>query len=213
MKKIWKINLLLLAITFVEPVTVNAQGQELQQLLLNLEKLTQMKSILADMHTGYQIYQQGYGAISSLSKGNFNLHNTYLTNLLNVSPAVRNYGRVAEIITMQSSLVREYKNSLGQFRQSGVFSIAELEYIANVYSRLGGECLDNITELTNIITASRLRMSDADRIKGIDRIYSTSSDKLQFLRSFNRQGILLSIQRSRDAGNTRALQQLYGITN
>jgi hypothetical protein len=46
---------------------------ELQQLLLNIEKLTQLKGILSDMKTGYQIYQQGYGSISQLSKGNFNL--------------------------------------------------------------------------------------------------------------------------------------------
>ena len=34
----------------------------MQQLLLDIEKLTQMKSILSDMKTGYQIYQQGYGS-------------------------------------------------------------------------------------------------------------------------------------------------------
>jgi hypothetical protein len=213
MKKLWKVGFVLVLLIGIRPVNVNAQGQELQQLLLNLEKLTQLKSILSDMQTGYQIYQQGYGTISSLSKGNFDLHNGYLTGLLNVSPGVKNYARIAEILSLQASVVREYKSRLNQFRQSGTFSISELDYIARVYSRLGAECLDNITELTNIITASKLRMSDAERIKGIDRIYSASSDKLQFLRSFNRQGVVLSIQRSRDATGTRTLQQLYGITN
>src|SRR4051812_7435287 len=101
------------------------------------------------MKTGYQIYQQGYSAISSISKGNFNQHSTYLNGLLAVSPAVKNFSRVAEILAMQSSLVREYKASLNRFRQSGVFSVAELDYVAKVYSRLGTECLDNIGELTN----------------------------------------------------------------
>jgi hypothetical protein len=197
----------------LRPITGRAQGQELQQLLLNIEKLTQMKSILSDMKTGYQIYQQGYGTLSSLSKGNFNLHSIYLNGLMAVSPGVRNYGRIAEIISIQASLVSEYKRNYKQFRQSGSFSISELNYMGDVYNKLVAETLDNIGELTNVITANKLRMSDADRIKAIDRIYTTSSDKLQFLRSFNNQGVSLSLQRSKATADIQTLKQLYGITN
>lgn len=188
-----------------------AQAQEMQQLILDIEKLTQMKSILTDMKTGYQIYEQGYGSISSLSKGNFDLHNVYLTGLLAVSPAVRNYGRIADILLMQASLIRQYKTQTSLFHQSGSFSVEELNYMSDVYTRLVSQTLDDIGELTNIITADKLRMSDADRIKGIDRIYSSSSDRLQFLQSFGNQGITLSLQRSKDAANTQTLKQLYGI--
>jgi hypothetical protein len=87
----------------------NAQAQEMQQLILDIEKLTQLKGILTDMKTGYQIYSQGYGSISQLSKGNFDLHSVYLNGLLAISPTVRNYGRIAEIITQQASLISEYK--------------------------------------------------------------------------------------------------------
>jgi len=190
-----------------------AQGQEMQQLLLDIEKLTQMKSILSDMKTGYQIYQQGYGTISSLSKGNFDLHNIYITGLMSVSAGVRNYGRIAEIISIQASLISEYKRNSKLFQQSGSFSFSELSYMSDVYDRLISESLDNIEELTNVITANKLRMSDAERIKAIDRIYGTSSDKLQFLRYFNNQGVSLSLQRSKDAADTRTLKQLYGINN
>jgi hypothetical protein len=197
----------------LRPITCRAQGQELQQLLLNIEKLTQMKSILSDMKTGYQIYQQGYGTISSLSKGNFNLHSVYLNGLMAVSPGIRNYGRIAEIISIEATLVSEYKRNYKQFRRSGTFSISELDYMGDVYNKLVAETLDNLGELTNVITANKLRMSDADRIKAIDRIYATSSDKLQFLRSFNNQGVSLSLQRSKATADTQTLKQLYGITN
>jgi hypothetical protein len=194
-------------------VPCQAQAQEMQQLILDIEKLTQMKGILSDMKTGYQIYQQGYGSISSLSKGNFDLHNIYLTGLLSVSPAVRNYGRIADILLMQASLISEYKRESSLFSQSGSFSVSELSYMSDVYTRLITQTLDDVEELTNIITAGKLRMSDADRIKGIDRIYGSSSDKLQFLQSFNNQGVYLSLQRSRDAADTQTLKQLYGINN
>ncbi|WP_245447132.1 TerB family tellurite resistance protein [Mucilaginibacter celer] len=203
----------ILAAALLKPGTIKAQEQEMQQLLLDIEKLTQMKSILSDMKTGYQIYQQGYGTISALSKGNFDLHSLYLSGLLAVSPAVRNYGRVAEILLMQSRLVSEYKEKSGLFRKSGSFSISELNYMGTVYARLVSETLNDLEELTNIVTAGKLRMSDAERIRGIDRIYSASSDKLGFLRSFNDQGIILSLQRTKEAGDTRSLKQLYGLNN
>lgn len=215
MKKKLRIALILCVtgLSIIKTVPCNAQAQEMQQLLLDIEKLTQMKSILSDMKTGYQIYQQGYGTISSLSKGNFDLHNIYITGLMAVSPSVRNYGRIAEILTMEASLISEYKQKSSLFQQSGSFSISELSYMSDVYTRLVSETLDNIEELTNVITANKLRMSDAERIKAIDRIYESSSDKLQFLRFFNNQGVSLSLQRSKDAADTQTLKQLYGINN
>jgi len=201
------ISTLIVALFFT--LKVSAQAQEIEQLMLDIEKLTQFKSILADMKTGYQIYEQGYGSISNLSKGNFDLHNVYLTGLMAVSPAVRNYGRVADIISQQASLVNEYKRANSNFRQSGSFSANELSYMSNVYAKLIDQSLDNLDELNTLVTANKLRMSDADRIKGIDRIYSSSTDQLNFLRAFNRQGVVLSLQRAKDANDVNTLKKLY----
>ncbi|WCT14379.1 TerB family tellurite resistance protein [Mucilaginibacter jinjuensis] len=191
----------------------SGQVQEMQQLILDIEKLTQLKGILSDMKAGYQIYQEGYGSISQLSKGNFDLHSVYLNGLLSINPTVKNYGRVAEIISQQVSLISEYKSAYKQFQQSGSFSASELNYISNVYTQLVNQSLQNLDDLTNVLTAGKLRMSDDERMRAIDRIYASSSDKLQFLRHFNRQGVLLNIQRSKDIGDTRTVKQFYGINN
>lgn len=206
-----KIVPILVIISLTKVDGIYAQGQELQQLLLNIEKLTQLKAILGDMKKGYQIYQQGYSSISQLSKGNFNLHDVYLNGLLSISPAVRSYGRIAEIITQQSRLVSEYKRAFNQFKRSGTFSTGELDYMANVYNQLVKQTLQNLDELTNVLTAGKLRMSDDERMRAINRIYASCSDKLQFLRHFNRQGILVSLQRSKEKGDAQTLKQLYGI--
>jgi len=207
------IGVLVVLVAVSNTVKCKAQAQEMQQLILNIEKLTQLKGILTDMKTGYQIYQQGYGTISSLSKGNFDLHSVYLNGLLSISPAVRNYGRIADIIIQQASLISEYKSSYKQFSQSGTFSANELSYMSNVYTQLVTQSLENLDELTNVLTAGKLRMSDDERMRAIDRIYGNSSEKLQFLRHFNRQGVVLSLQRSKDLGDTQTLKQLYGINN
>jgi hypothetical protein len=207
------VGLLTVLVTAGHATRCKAQAQEMQQLILNIEKLTQLKGILTDMKTGYQIYQQGYGTISSLSKGNFDLHSVYLNGLLSINPAVKNYGRVAEILVQQASLISEYKSSYSRFKQSGTFSTGELSYMSDIYVQLVKLSLENLDELSNVLTAGKLRMSDDERIHEIDRIYGSSSDKLQFLRHFNRQGVVLSLQRSKDIGDTQTLKQLYGINN
>lgn len=191
--------------------SANAQSDELQQLLLNIEKLTQFKAILSDMKQGYQIYQQGYGMVSNLSKGNFNLHNVYLTGLMAVNPAVRNNPRVGQIFGQQNALINEYKRYASLFRQSGSFKGNELSYFNNVYHLLVKQSNANIDELTNVTTAGELRMSDDDRLRAIDRIYNSSTDQLQFLRYFNRKAVMLSLQRSKDQNDTKTLKRLYGI--
>lgn len=202
---------LLMALILSLGIRVQAQSAELQQLLLNIEKLTQYKSILSDMKKGYQIYQQGYGMISDVSKGNFNLHNIYLTGLMAVSPAVRNNPRVSQIISQQADLISEYKRYTKVFRQSRSFSHSEMSYIDQVFKQLIGQSNANADDLTNVMTAGKLRMSDDDRLRGIDRIFNSSTDQLQFLRWFNRKAVMLSLQRSKDLDNTQTLKRLYGI--
>jgi hypothetical protein len=209
-KTLWRSGTIIL-VTLCSAVQVHAQSTELQQLLLNIEKLTQFKAILSDMKKGYQIYQQGYGTISNLSKGNFNLHNIYLTGLMAVNPEVRNDPRVGQIISQQNDILREYKRYAGLFRQSGTFSRDELSYISNVYNQLVKQSNTNIDDLASVTTAGQLRMSDDDRLRAIDRIYTGSSDQLQFLHFFNRQAVILSLQRSKDLHDTQTLKRLYVI--
>jgi hypothetical protein len=209
-KKLKRCGAMIIA-TLLLTYPAKAQSDELQQLLLNIEKLTQFKAILSDMKQGYQIYQQGYGMVSNLSKGNFNLHNIYLTGLMAVNPAVRNNPRVGQIVGQQNDLINEYQRYASLFRQSGTFKGNELKYFTNVYNQLVKQSSANIDELANVTIAGELRMSDDDRLRAIDRIYNSSTDQLQFLRYFNRKAIMLSVQRSKDKKDTQQLKQLYGI--
>ncbi len=202
----------LFAITAILTATatkVHAQEQEIQQLLLDMEKLTQFKSILKDMQQGYTILTQGYGQVKDLAQGNFNLHQVFLDGLLQVNPEVKKYARIADIIANESSILSAYKKAYRQFNSSGRFSVSELDYLTNVYARLTGSALQNINDLANIITASQLRMSDDERLSAIDRIYADTNDKLQFLRSFNQRTSILMLQREKEQNDVKTLQNLY----
>lgn len=188
-----------------------AQSTEAQQLLLNVEKLAQLKKILSNMKKGYEIVSTGYNTIKDISKGNFNLHDAFLNTLLQVSPTVRKYKRVADIITCQSQIVKEYRSAFSRFKSTNMFNSSEITYMEDVYKNLFNKSLQNLDELGIVITAGKLRMSDDERIAAIDRIYKDISDKLVFLRGFNNESSVLAVQRGRELVDTKLSEKLNGL--
>ncbi len=206
-KHLKSFNILLVLLCFA--ATANAQSADLTQLILDIEKLTQLKGILSDMKTGYQIIDGGYNEVKSIESGNFNLHSTFLNGLLLVSPAVANYGHVADIVLEQGYIVTEYARYYKQFNASGHFSADELAYLANVYTTLLQQSLQNISQLADILAAGKLRMSDDERLKAIDHIYADTDDKLTFLREFDNQAAMLQLQRQQENNDLQTLKNLY----
>jgi len=207
MKKILFCLLLTTGLGFV-PQKSNAQLYELERLILDIEKLLQLKNILSDLYKGYEILSTGYNTIKSISEGNFNLHKAFLDGLLAVSPAVQKYERVVDIIEDQGKIVSEYKTAFNLFKKNPHFTPDELVYMSNVYDHLISNSEKNLTNLLNVMTAGTLRMSDAERLHAIDGIYIDTHDELGFLRQFNSKTSALASERAKqenDAGSVRSL--------
>ena len=198
-------------ITLSAPTKSYSQAQEIAQLILDIEKLTQFKSILSDMKSGYQIISGGYGTIKNISHGNFSLHENFLNGLMSVSPAVRNYKRVADIISMQAQIIRDYKTAFNHYTSSGWFTASELSYISKVHAQLLKSCSQNIEERFTIVTAGELRMSDAQRLSAIDQLYNSMAEKKAFLGHFSSANNILLVQRQQQKNNISELQKLYGL--
>lgn len=189
---------------------LRAQSTEVQQLLLNVEKLSQFKQILSDMKKGYQLVSSGYNTVRDLSQGNFSLHRTFLDGLMEVSPAVKKYRKVAEIITNQLYLVKASKSAYNNFRSQDILNLEELAYTSRIYDRLLAQSLENLDDLLMVLSAGKLRMSDEERIRGIDRIAAEMQDKKAFLSFFNRQTGILGLQRQKERSDIRAVAKQYG---
>lgn len=188
-----------------------AQSQETQQLLLNVEKLSQLKNILSDMKRGYTIISNGYNSVKNIAQGNFSLHEVFLDGLMLVNPEIKKYRRVADIISYQKQIITEYKSAFSRFKASDNFSTGEIDYLGKVYKQLFDQSMDNLDELATVITSSKLRMSDDERLAAIDRIFSDTENKLLFLRSFNKEASILNLQRKREKANLKTAQELFGI--
>jgi len=195
------------------PCLSKAQGYEAEQLLLDVQKLSQLKQMLADLKKGYEIVYKGYSTIKNISEGNFNLHQLFLDGLLQVSPAVRNYKKVADIISLQLKIVSEYKSAFKQFKEKGKFTTGEIDYMGKVYSNLFDESVKNLEVLTMILTSGVLRMSDDERLKQIDVLHEDMLDKLTFLRHFNNQNSVLALQREKETSEINLTKKVYGLTN
>ena len=187
------------------------QSQEAKQLLLNVEKLAQLKLMLSHMKTGYQILENGYTSIKNISQGNFNLHRDFLDGLLQVSPAVKKYSKVADIIRVQLKLVKEAKDALAEFRGSRQFTVAEIEYLGNVYANLLKESLKMLDELAMVVTAGKLRMSDDERLQAIDRIHDEVLEQYTFLNEFNNGTAILSLQREKEQMDIDLMRKIHGL--
>ncbi|MWB92921.1 TerB family tellurite resistance protein [Flavobacterium sp. GA093] len=206
MKKILIVTILITLLMI--PVKSMGQSAEIQQLILNIEKLSQFKKILSDMKKGYELLSGGYKTVKDMTEGNFSLHKTFLDALMQVSPAVKNYKRVAEIVEYQISIVKESRNGMNRFIKNGNFSGQEINYFEKVYGNLLNQSLRNLDELTMIITADKLRMSDDERLKAVDDIYEQMQDKLLFLRNFNNTSNVLALQRAREKNDVYASRGL-----
>jgi hypothetical protein len=191
--------------------STKAQLQELEELALDIQKLASLKNILNDMYKGYEILTKGYNTIKDISEGNFSLHKLFLDGLLTVSPTVKKYERIVEIIQAQKDLVTQYKSALNRFSGLQIFNNSEINYLQSVYSNLFDRSLNNLDELLMVITDSKLRMNDAERLHAIDRIYDDMEDKLEFLNSFNNNTSILAEQRKKDLSENNYLKSIYGL--
>jgi hypothetical protein len=204
-------SFLLLGLVPLQPA--HSQLDAVEQLVLDISKLAELKSILKEMYQGYQNLSTGYNTIKGLAQGSFNLHQLFLSGLLSVSPTVKKYERIAQIIADEQTLLSEYKSALSRFSVSNVFSSTELSYLQTIYSNLLDGSTKNLDALAIVITNGTLRMNDAERLNAIDHIYNDMEDRVNFLRSFDNNTSILSVQRQAELNEIGSLKSIYGLPN
>ena len=212
MKKILIINVLIIQSFLNFPNQSRAQSAEMQQLLLDLQKLQQLKSILQDMYKGYLLASQGYQEISDLSKGNFSLHKSYLDGLLLINPALQQDQKIPQILKDQQEFLQAYQLTYRRIWRDPDFTQPELEYLSGVYRSLCRDGTDDLDELTGILTAGTFRMEDGQRLQLIDKIAVNAADRLAFIRFFNQNLLLEALEKARQKNEIATLRDLYGTS-
>src|SRR5579872_3341567 len=106
-RRVWCWTLVLLLGLPRGAAMAQSVADDTQQLILDVQKLSQLKQILQEMYQAYTIIHNGYETIKSISEGTFSLHKAFLDGLLLVNPDVASYYKVTDIVNKEAALVSE----------------------------------------------------------------------------------------------------------
>jgi hypothetical protein len=200
----------LVLVSLALPCRAQSVSDLLQQLALDYEKLAAMKGTLQQMYSGYAVLTKGYDAVKDVSKGNFEVHQLFLDGLYLVSPAVRNYPRAKDVVRDQVMLVNGCREAIGLSRNPDL-PPAYRSYAERVLDNLIKQSMQNLDNLTLVLTKSKLRMNDAERLSAIDGIYLEGKGQLGFLQKFSTQVRELMQLREKSERDRQFIKGIYGI--
>lgn len=87
----------------------------------------------------------------------------------------------------------------------------EKKYITQVKTALFNDCDEQISELKNVVTDGRLKMSDEERLKYIGVIHTAMLNNYRFASSFADQVKVYAVQRLQENNNVIDEKKIYGI--
>lgn len=202
---------LLYLIPFVLILSAKGQSVEIKQLLLNIEKLAQMKAHYQTMLQGYRTLENGYRQVNDLVKGNFLLHQEYLDGLWAVRPSVRQYGRIQMIVQRHRQMVDEYQIVLQQMQSAWLLKTEELQRLKSSMAAVVNRSNGLLDDMMLVLTPGRLRMNDEERIGLINRVDGEGGELLQQFRRIVDGYSALVDRRMQRQREVKSIRSLYGI--
>ena len=178
-----------------------------------IEQIVAFKIYLGYVQKGYSIARKGLTTIGNIKKGDFNLHNDFLSSFKSVNPTIRNYSKVPDIIAFQVKIIQSYKSTYKYVQSISLYSPAEIDFIYRVFTNLIDNSSNDLDELITVVTANELEMKDDERLKRIDAIYASIQDKYAFAKNFGDEAKVLAVQKAKDKNNLETSRKLYGIKN
>ena len=153
------------------------------------------------------------GEISKWTQKQKDLYKNYYDELAKVKSIITSYQRIRDITQKQVRLVQDYERAWSLLQQDDHFNVDELDYMQKVYSGILDESMKNIDQIFLALGSFTTQMSDAKRLE----IINSAADKIDAnyddLTLFNRQNVLLSIQRAKTINDVNAIKKFYGILN
>ncbi|MGZ3749652.1 MAG: conjugal transfer protein TraI [Flavisolibacter sp.] len=139
------------------------------------------------------------------------LYEDYFNELWKPKDVISYYHKIKEMTGQQLSILNEFKKGNLGIRRDGHFSVQEVSYMAGIYSNILKESIRNLEKLRMVLESFTTQMSDAARVKIIDDAASAIQKNYEDIKTFTARNVELSLSRSREKEEVKAVQQLYGI--
>jgi hypothetical protein len=178
-----------------------------------LQQIAALEMYIGYVQKGYSIANKGLTMISDIKNGELNLHEALFNSLKSVNPNIKNDHKVADIISMQETIIQTYMRDYKRAKESHAFNENEINYINRVYSRLLDDCSNFIDELIKITTANQLEMKDDERLKRINILYNEMQDKYIFSKSLGNETMMLALSRAKENKDVQTSWALNSVIN
>jgi hypothetical protein len=149
--------------------------------------------------------------ISDWTQKQKDLYKGYYEELAKVKSIITYYQRIKEITKKQTRLVEEYERAWNLFKRDTHFKESEILYMERVYTGILEESVKNIDQIFLILDSFTTQMSDLKRLEIINKAADQIDANYDDLTLFNRQNILLSLQRAKTQADVNHVKEFYGI--
>jgi hypothetical protein len=151
--------------------------------------------------------------ISKWTQKQKDLYKNYYDELAKVKSIITYYQRIRDITQKQVRLVKDYERAWKLLQQDGHFTVSELDYMQKVYSGILSESMKNNDQIFLVLDSFTTQMSDAKRLEIINAAADNIDANYDDFSLFNKQNILLSLQRAKTKNDVNAVKKFYGIPN
>lgn len=149
--------------------------------------------------------------ISDWTQKQKDLYKGYYEELAKVKSIITYYQRIKEITKKQTRLVEEYERAWNLFKRDTHFKESEIAYMERVYTGILEESVKNIDQIFLILDSFTTQMSDLKRLEIINKAADQIDANYDDLTLFNRQNMLLSLQRAKTEADADHVKEFYGI--
>jgi hypothetical protein len=198
-------------------VSVRAQtwaewfDQKKTQIEYLVNQIGALEVYAGSLEKGYDITHSGLTAIHNIKKGDFSLHTEYFNSLSQVSPQIKAYWKIADIIQTEILIVRACTSEGMLLKGARLFTDEEIRYVTSVLTGVLDGCGDLTSQLIDLVTDGKLQMKDDERLSRIDEVHVAIKDREKFVLSFSEGTKMLALQRAKEENDVKVLHRLYGV--
>jgi hypothetical protein len=163
------------------------------------------------LSNGYRIARGGIDTIFQTKRDDYSLHSNFLLSLRRVGENVKRYQKIPAIVSYATKITSKAKGVIRDSRAGKQLTPEEISHSTNVLQTLLAECGKMIDELTSVIASGEREMSDEQRIRRIDAIYTEVQRQYSFCQAFAGSMAMLSQQRAAEQIDINRSKTINGL--
>jgi hypothetical protein len=149
--------------------------------------------------------------IKSLEDQTVQMHDEWYASLLKINSMVANYQQVKSIWNYQNRTMSLYTQNISQLRANPYLTPNQVQGMVRGYTVLLAENVGLLDDLTTILTPGAAKMTDAQRLKFINKISDKVTHQYQLVSYFTRRNQAIATEQAQAVRDNLTLKKLYGL--